>query len=89
MTAAPAKTPGKAATPAEAEAVLDLATFPLPADATTQGPRRMATLSYTAKQPLKEIFDFNVKELTGRGWKEVAGSRREGPFAGAEFTHGD
>lgn len=89
LTAAPAKPPGKAATTAEAEAVLDLATFPLPADATTQGPRRMATLSYTAKQPLKEIFDFNVKELTGRGWKEVAGSRREGPFAGAEFTHGD
>lgn len=89
LTAAPAKAPAGAATPAEAEAALDLATFPLPADATTQGPRRMATLSYMVKQPLKEVFDFNVQELTRRGWKEVAGSRREGPFAGAEFTHGD
>ncbi|QDU52713.1 hypothetical protein [Gimesia panareensis] len=86
------KTPVKAATPAtpeEAAAALDLQTFPLPTDAQTQGPRRMAALSYTVKKPLKEVLDFNVQELTKRGWKEVAGSRREGPYAGADFTHGD
>lgn len=87
-----AKPPAKAVTPAtlaEAEKVLDLETFPLPPGAKSQGPRRMATLSYTVEKPSQEILDFNVQELTKRGWKQVAGSRREGQFAGADFTHGD
>lgn len=86
------KPPARAAIPAtlaEAEKVLDLETFPLPAGAKLQGPRRMATLSYSVDGLIKEILDFNVQGLTRRGWKEVAGSRREGPFSSADFTHGD
>ncbi|HAH44028.1 MAG TPA: hypothetical protein DCM07_04095, partial [Planctomycetaceae bacterium] len=66
------KPSAKAVTPAtlaEAEKVLDLETFPLPAGAKSQGPRRMATLSYAVEKPSQEILDFNVQELTKRGWK--------------------
>ncbi|MCA9005754.1 MAG: hypothetical protein KDA70_10835 [Planctomycetaceae bacterium] len=86
------KAPVKPVTPAtvaEAEKVLDLETFPLPAGTKMQSPRRMAALSYSVDGPLKDILDFNVQELTKRGWKEVAGTRREGPYTGADFTNGD
>lgn len=86
------KAPAKAVTPAtvaEAEKVLDLETFPLPAGTKMQSPRRMAALSYSVDGSLKDILDFNVQELTKRGWKEVAGTRREGPYTGADFTNGD
>ncbi|WP_299460194.1 hypothetical protein [uncultured Gimesia sp.] len=88
---APAKptVPVVPATLAEAEAALDLETFPLPEGANSPGFRRMADFNYTVDKPAKEILDFNAQELTKRGWKEVAGSRREGQFSGADFTHGD
>lgn len=88
---APAKATNKApATLVEAEAVLDLAIFPLPEGAKVLGFRRLAALSYTVNKPIKEVLDFNAQALTKRGWKEVKGSRREeGPFSRADYTHGD
>ncbi len=77
------------ATPAEAEAALDLETFPLPEGAKVLGFRRLSALSYTINKPAKEILDFNAQELSKRGWKEVEGSRSEGQFSSADFSHGD
>lgn len=63
----------RAATVDDATKVLDLGVFPVMTGAKCDEPRRMASLSYTAKSEVREAYAFQKKTLEEQGWKELPG----------------
>jgi len=59
---------------AEAAKVLNLSTFPLAKGAESPNERHLAGLSYNATGNLKDVFEFQRKQLTDQGWKELPGA---------------
>jgi hypothetical protein len=71
----PADSPsGSPASAAEAAKVLDLGVFPLVKGAESPGQRHLASLSYNATGNLKDVFEFQRKQLTEQGWSELPGA---------------
>jgi hypothetical protein len=77
---------GPPATVAEAAKVLDLATFPLVKGAEKLNHRHLAGLSYNAPGTVKEVFEFQRKQLTEQKWKELPGSYISDQAASAAFA---
>ncbi len=79
--------PAEPATVAEARKVLDLATFPLVEGAEAPQRRRMAGLSYKAPGKVKNIFEFQRKQLTDKKWKELPDGYVSDEYASGTFLH--
>jgi hypothetical protein len=77
---------GSPASVAEAAELLDLATFPLVKGAKTPNQQHLAGLSYNAAGNLKDVFEFQRKQLTEQGWKELPGGFVSDQSSGSTFV---
>ncbi len=77
---------GPPATVAEAAKLLDLATFPLVRGAEKPNDRHLAGLSYNAAGAVKEVFEFQRKQLSGQKWKELPGGYISDQTTSATFA---
>ncbi len=74
-----------AATVEEVAKVIDLRTLPLPEGAVVSDNRQLGTLTYETSADLKKSFEFQQKQLTKLGWKELPGSRTEPTYCTGTF----
>ncbi len=81
------ETPQEPATVAEAAALLDLRTLPLPEGAEVPGVRnQVGWLDYKVKADLKDAFAFHVQQLEESGRQELPDSRSDESSIQAVFT---
>jgi hypothetical protein len=81
--------PSTPASAAEAGKSLDLAVFPLAAGAETPRLRTMAGLSYNAPGTVATVGEFQRKQLTATGWRDVSGEYAVSEWsANYTFTRG-
>jgi hypothetical protein len=73
------------ATVAEAAKVLNLATFPLVGGAERPQHRNVAGLFYNAPDTVKQVFEFQQKQLADQRWKELPNSYVTDQTASATF----
>lgn len=84
--AVPAPKVAEPATPEEAARVLDLRTFPRMEDAKLGGHLTLGLLMYDAKATPKAAFEFQQREFTKRGFKELPGGYRSAMTNTGTFT---
>jgi hypothetical protein len=80
------ETPREPATVEEAARLLDLRTIPLLEGPEFIGKPTLGRLSYTAKSDTKTALEFQRKQLTERGWKELPDSQLKAEYALSNFT---
>ena len=78
--------PVEPATVEAAARLLDLRTFPVMEEATESGRRTLGMLMYDAKGDAKTAYDFQRKQLSQRGWKELKGGYQDATNASGQFT---
>jgi hypothetical protein len=78
--------PGSPATVVEAARVWNLATFPLMDGAEHPQYRNVAGLSYNVADTVKNIFEFQSKQLAEQKWKELPGGYVTDQSASTVFT---
>ena len=78
--------PVEPATVEAAARLLDLRTFPVMDGATESGRRTLGMLMYDAKGDAKTAFDFQRKQFSQRGWKELKGGYQDATNASGQFT---
>ena len=75
----------KAATVEAAAKVLDLRTFSLPEGAEALGEQTLSTLSYGTSADPKAAYEFQKKQLSKLGWKELPGAMTDAAYASGMF----
>lgn len=83
---APSAAPHEPATPEAAAKVLDLRTFPLMEGAKVGGIHTLAILMYEAQGTPQQAFEFQRRELTKRGFKELPGGYTSAETNSGHFT---
>lgn len=78
--------PAEPATPEGAAKVLDLRTFPLMEGAKVGGIHTLAILMYEAKGTPQAAFEFQRRELTKKGFKELPGGYTSAETNSGHFT---
>ena len=76
----------KAATVEAAAKVLDLRTFSLPEGAEIQGEQSVGALSYGTSADPKAAYEFQKKQLSKLGWKELPGAMTDATYASGMFS---
>ncbi len=76
---------GVAATVEEAAKVVDLSTLPLPEGANASFGRHLGGLTYETVGDFKTAFQFQQKQLTKLGWKELPGATSTAEYQSSNF----
>ncbi len=76
----------KAATVEAAAKVLDLRTFALPEGAEMLGEQSVGALSYGTSADPKTAYEFQKKQLSKLGWKELPGAMTDAAYASGMFN---
>jgi hypothetical protein len=76
----------KAATVEAAAKVLDLRTFSLPEGAEMLGEQSVGALSYGTSADPKAAYEFQKKQLSKLGWKELPGAMTDAAYASGMFS---
>ena len=76
----------KAATVEAAAKVLDLRTFSLPDGAEMLGEQSVGALSYGTSADPKAAYEFQKKQLSKLGWKELPGAMTDAAYASGMFS---
>lgn len=76
----------KAATVEAAARVLDLRTFSLPDGAENFGEQQVGSLSYGTSADPTAAYEFQKRQLTKLGWKELPGAMTDAAYASGMFS---
>jgi hypothetical protein len=74
------------ATAAQAAAMFDLETFPLPAGAERTQAERLAELAYSTPEPTPAAAEYVINLLTKQGWEKLTGGYSAGEYVSESFT---
>jgi hypothetical protein len=80
------ETPREPASVEETARLLDLRKFPTLAEPKFMGRPTLGGLSYEAKGDIKAAYEFQRKNLTDQGWKELPDKQAEAEYAQGFFT---